>query len=657
MADSLDLAAAFEPQDEASWRTTAEASLKGKPLAKLTRRTEDGIEVPPLFTADDDLGPDAAGLPGQAPFTRGATAASPHPGGWQIRARYAEATPEALNAAVLQDLERGVNRADLDARAIDGLEDLSAALAEVDEALAPVTLEAGVDWAGAAATMLALWSARGRDPKVLSGSLACDPLGAWARDGQVHGRLQTNLRWLGQLGAHTAEAWPGVRVAQVDTAPYHEAGAPEATELGLGLAAAVAYLRAFADAGVPAATGARLVEFRVPLDARVFPGLAKVRALRRLWSHALAACGVPAESRGATVHASTSRRGLTARDPWVNMLRTTAVCFAGATAGADSVEVAPYDEALGAPSKLGRRVARNTQIVLQEESHLGAVRDPAGGAWYVERLTDDLAARAWALFQEVESQGGLQRALESGWLHARLDEAWAARARDLAKRKRPITGVSEFPNLDEPTVEPSAAPAAPAAPGEAPALSSWAEAVAAAADGTGLRAIAQGLLPGAGQTVTPLPRRRDAAAFEALRDRSDTARAASGHRPKVLLVNLGPLAEHTARATWARNFFAVAGIEAVDVGEIASPEAATEALTSSGAAIAVLCGTDARYADDVARFAPALRGAGVKRLFLAGHPGDHRDAYTEAGVQGFVHVGCDVLGILESVWTELGASR
>jgi methylmalonyl-CoA mutase len=309
----------------------------------------------------------------------------------------------------------------------------------------------------------------------------------------------------------------------------------------------------------------------------------------------------------------------------VNMLRTTVACLAAAVGGADAVTVLPFDSALGLPDGFARRIARNTQAILVEESGLARVIDPAGGSWYVERLTDQLARAAWPVFQEIERAGGQHAALRSGLIAEQLAQNWAKRSSALARRREAVTGVSEFPNLSEPRLVRVAAPAA----------------------------------PGGG-----LPRVRRAAAFEALRARSDAVLADTGARPRILLAALGPAAVHTARSTFAANLFQAGGIETV-LSEAAGgsktdkPDfaALTEAFTASGTAAACLCSSDGLYAEYAAEAAAALKAAGARYVVLAGRPGDRRAAYAEAGVDAFAYVGCDALAILTTVLDEIGAVR
>ncbi|MGW2065924.1 methylmalonyl-CoA mutase family protein, partial [Streptomyces sp. NPDC001937] len=409
-----------------------------------------------------------------------------------------------------------------------------------------------------------------------------------------------------------AKEYPGLRALTVDALPYHEAGGSAAQELGSSLATGVAYLRALTGAGLSVEAACAQLEFRYAATADQFLTIAKLRAARRLWARVAEVCGA-ADAGAQRQHAVTSPVMMTRRDPWVNMLRTTLACLGAGVGGADSVTVLPFDHALGLPDAFARRIARNTSTILMEESHLARVIDPAGGSWYVERLTTELADAAWAFFQEIERAGGQAAALGSGLIGERLAATWAARSKDLARRKEPVTGVSEFPHLAERLVERKAAPAADGASGGLPTV------------------------------------RRDEA-FEALRARSDAHLAETGRRPRVFLAALGPASAHTARATFASNLFQAGGIEPVHDPASVDASTAAEAFATSGATVACLCSGDALYAEQADAVASALRTAGAQRVFLAGRPAEY------PGVDEYVFAGCDVVAVLSSVLDRMGVA-
>ncbi|MGW4462713.1 methylmalonyl-CoA mutase family protein [Micromonospora sp. NPDC004704] len=609
------LAADFAPATLAQWQELALAVLRKSGAADentapeavhdlLGRTTYDGIRVAPLHTATDAPAP--AGLPGLWPFTRGGQPTGPVRSGWDIRQRHTDPDPATTNEAILADLENGGTSIWL-ALGPGGLDPatLPAALDGVYLDLVGLVLDAGPATEQAAAALFALAAEAGLAPAQLSGNLGADPLGWQARTGDV-----ADLRPAAALAARCAADHPGLRAMTVDATVFHDAGGSDAEELGCSIAAGVAYLRASTDAGLDPTTALGQVEFRYAATADQFLTIAKLRAARRLWARVAEVCGVPAAG-AQRQHAVTSAAMMTARDPWVNMLRTTLACFAAGVGGADAVTVAPFDARLGLPDGFSRRIARNTQSLLLAEANVGRVVDPAGGSWYVERLTEDLAHAAWAWFTEIERAGGLPAALASGLVADRLATTWDRRTDNLAHRRDPITGVSEFPNLEErrPVRSPAPAPV------------------------------------GGG-----LPRHRYAELFEDLRDRADTHTTDTGTRPTVFLATLGPIAAHTGRASFAANLFAAGGITTTRSGPATDADEIAAAFTASGATVACLCGTDKAYATLAAPVAAALTVAGAQRIWLAGPPGEHH------GVDSYLYTGCDAVRVIETTLRDLGVA-
>ncbi|MFF0273571.1 methylmalonyl-CoA mutase family protein [Streptomyces sp. NPDC004330] len=597
--DGLTLASEFPEAPHEQWQHLVAGVLRksGKEVSgdaaedALSTLLEDGLDVRPLYTADTarENAPDA-GLPGFAPFVRGARAEGNTLGGWDVRQRHLAAD----NDAVLADLENGVTSLWLGAGI--PVSSLAAVLDGVYLDLAPVVLDAGEDTAAAAERLLDLYAERGVADDAARGNLGADPLGHQARTGTA----TYDLASVAGLARRCTDRYPGLRALTVDALPYHEAGGSAAQELGCSLATGVAYLRGLTAAGLSVAEACAQLEFRYAATADQFLTIAKLRAARRLWARVAEVCGAPAAG-AQRQHAVTSPVMMTRRDPWVNMLRTTVATLAAGVGGADSVTVLPFDDALGLPDAFARRIARNTSTVLIDESHLARVVDPAGGSWYVERLTDELAHAAWEFFRSIEQAGGQEAALRSGTVGERLAETWSARSRRLATRREPITGVSEFPHLTEKPVERAPAPAQP----------------------TG-----------------GLPRVRRDEAYEALRARSDAHLAATGSRPRVYLAALGPAAAHSARLSFAANLFQAGGIEPVTEGTF----------EESGAREACLCSSDALYAEQAATAAAGLRAAGAEHVLLAGRPGDH------PGVDSYLFAGCDAVALLSTALDRMGVS-
>ncbi|MFE4696000.1 methylmalonyl-CoA mutase family protein [Streptomyces sp. NPDC056738] len=596
--DGLALAAEFPSATHDQWQLLVEGVLRksGKEVSgaaaenALSTSLEDGLTTRPLYSARDTAAD--AGFPGFAPFVRGGRPEGNTVAGWDVRQRHTAAD----NSLVLGDLENGVTSLWLTVG--EGgvpVSSLEAVLDGVYLDLAPVVLDAGRDVEAAAQELLRLYAARGVAPGAARGNLGADPLGHEARTGTA-----MDFAPVVPLALRCADAYPGLRALTVDALPYHEAGGSAAQELGASLATGVAYLRELTEAGLTVEQACAQLEFRYAATADQFLTIAKLRAARRLWARVAEVCGAPAA--GAQVqHAVTSPVMMSRRDPWVNMLRATVATLAAGVGGADSVTVLPFDHALGLPDAFARRIARNTSTILIEESHLSRVIDPAGGSWYVEKLTDELAHAGWEFFQGIEADGGQAAVLRSGRLGRDLAQTWAARSVKLAKRREPITGVSEFPHLAERPVEREPAPEAPSG---------------------------------------GLPRVRRDEAYEALRARSDAHLAATGARPRIYLATIGPAAAHTARSTFVANLFQAGGIEPVTDGSF----------EDSGATEAVLCSSDALYEEQAASTAEALAAAGARHVFLAGRPADH------AGVDSYVFAGCDAVAVLSATLDRMGVS-
>ncbi|MFF3557926.1 methylmalonyl-CoA mutase family protein [Streptomyces tsukubensis] len=623
--EGFSLAADFPEADAGTWRRLVAGVLRktGKDVPEdavedaLATLVEDGLSVRPLHTGDltDDT-PDPTGFPGFAPFTRGGRPEGGAVAGWDVRQRHDRPDPAAANEAVLADLEHGVTSLWLSVGASGiPVSGLAAALDGVLLDLAPVVLDAGDDVEEAAAVLFGLYERTGTAPAP-GGNLGADPFGQAARTG-AHDAVTDRLGVAVGLARRCHETVPGLRALTVDALPYHEAGASAAQELGCSLATGVALLRALTDAGLGIEAALGQLEFRYAAGADQFLTIAKLRAARRLWARVAEACGAGGTAGAQRQHAVTSPVMMTRRDPWVNMLRTTVAALGAGVGGADAVTVLPFDHALGLPDAFARRIARNTSVILLEESHIGRVIDPAGGSWYVERLTEDLAQRAWEWFQELERAGGQLAALRSGLVETRIGAVWEHRRGKLATRREPVTGVSEFPLLSETPVKRDPAPEPPAG---------------------------------------GLPRVRRDEAFEALRTRSDAAVAAGGDRPRIFLAALGPASAHTARASFTANLFAAGGIEpvhdpvTVDAGSVAA------AFAASGAELACICSSDALYAEQAEPVAGALKAAGARRVYLAGRPGELRETYERAGVDEFVVAGGDAVAVLTRALDLIGVA-
>lgn len=641
-ADALKLTDGFATPTQAEWRALVDKALKGADFDKrLVTKSADGIRIEPLYSRRADASavmPAGAGRP------------------WRVSARVDHPSPEAAAEQALDDLKNAADSltlvfpGGLSARGYglpcDTVGNLDAALAGV--ALDWIALRVDPAPAGRinAALVAALVEKRGHNPAELAIDFGMDPIGNLAHRGMMAADWETLGRRLCDAAtALKAKGFQGPYLT-CDVRAYHEAGASEAQELGTILATGLAYLRALTENGWSAEDASRALSFTLAVDADQFLGIAKLRALRRLWARIEEASGiVPSPIR---INAESSWRMLTRRDPWVNMLRGTMATFVAGVGGADSMTVHPHTAALGLPNGFARRIARNTQTVLLEESNLWRVADPCVGAGGVEALSDELAQSAWSSFQEIEAEGGIVASLQSGAIQGRIAVVREGRLTDVARRKVQITGTSEFPLLSEGVLEvvDIAADATRGLPKlrKGAADLPFAELIEALAAGKTRGEVTPG--PAAEMKAQPLPSVRLAEPFEKLRDAADALKLKSGKHPQVFLASLGAIAQHTARSTWMKNLLAAGGLEAITSEGFASAGDAAAAFKSSGARLACICSSDDVYSDFAVSTAAALKDAGAHRILLAGRPGDLEEPLRKAGVDTFVFAGQDMVDLL-----------
>ncbi|HXW41059.1 MAG TPA: methylmalonyl-CoA mutase subunit beta [Xanthobacteraceae bacterium] len=609
-SEPFSFAGDFPAATPADWRKLVDAALKGAPFSRLASKTYDGLTIEPLY----ERAGAARAVVGRTPGTA-----------WTVMQRVDHPDPAAANAQARDDLANGAtglvlvfagsvsangfglaaSAASL-ARVLEGI-DLAAGLA-IDLNLSPATRHIVGDLAS-------LVTDRGIAPAATDLRFSINPIGGFA----ATGRSPRAWSDLAPSFAATIAGLAGFRgpFAVADGRVIHNAGGSEVQELAFALASAVAYLRALEAGGMTLEAARDAVYFRLTADADQFLTMAKFRAARKLWARVEAACGL--KPKPLLLTAETAWRTMTRRDPYANMLRAAIAVAAAGFGGADAITVLPHTAPLGLPDAFARRMARNTQLVLLEESNLARVADPAAGAGAIEALTEQLCAAAWQAFQEIEAAGGAWAALQQGLIQRKVAAVRAARQEAVARGKEVLTGTNGYPDLHE--TAPAVLDIAPVNPAPEQAATLTAE---------------------------PLPRLRLAEPFEELRDRSDRILAKTGARPKIFLAALGTPAQFTARATFAKNFFAAGGIEALEGG----PDDFTASLTR----LVCLCSSDEVYDKEVPSAAAALKAAGARHIYIAGRPAEREAALRGAGIQSFIYGGCDALSTLAAAYDILSGN-
>ena len=644
-ATGVSLGAEFPQRTIDEWRAAVDKviargtkDLTAEQLAErfqreLVTETVDGLVIQPLYMSLGSA--PEPGVAGAAPFTRGTTTLAHRRFGWDVRQRVI-ATDDAGAVAinVLDELERGATSVLLDVSGLASVdvESLDAMLHGVHLDLAPVALSGGAHGVSAGEALLDLFARRNIAAEATIGVLGLDPLGRWAAG--AAGDIDVDLAEAVRVARRCAEQAPAVRAIEVDATVVHEAGGGDVEELAYAAAAGLQYVRALVDGGLDVDTALSQLEFRFAATPDQFLTISKLRAARRMWQRIASVSGASDDAQAQHQHAISSAAAASRYDVWVNLLRGTVECFGAGVGGADAVTILPHDEiVVGGGSQLGRRMARNTQIVLIEESNLAKVIDIAGGSWYVEQLTDQLANAAWTQMQEIERAGGLVAAVRAGLVQDHVGRTRARRDTAVARRRAPLTGVTEFPNIAEP-VTVTAAPDRTAADGSISAV-----------DGS------------SGETsFAPLRPHRYAEAVEQQRARADRMAATPAGRPTVFLAALGTTSTNAARVTFAKNLFEVGGIEALVGESLTDPGQIRAAFDTSGAALVCLCASDAVYAELAVAVATEIGQANPARLYLAGRPKDMEQALAAAGVDEQIAAGGDVVAVLRTALDTIGAN-
>ena len=647
------------------WHAAAEALLKGAPFEKLlVSRTYEDITIQPIYRREDIANLEhRKHFPGSGSLVRGSHAEGFLKAGWEVSQELKASSPAELNGVIHEGLNGGQSELNIvvgcgqpvcchGGVAINTADDVKTAFAGVAVDAISTYWQCGPSSVPVAALVIAAAEQLGFPADKLRGGFENDPLGQLVSHGALRQSLKTRFDHMAALTAYAAENAPQLRTIAVKGDVYHNAGATATQELGHVIATLVCYIEEMKARGLPPETVLPRIRISLAVGSDYFMEISKIRAARWLWSKVAEAYGVA--NAPVHIHACTSKWNKTTYDAHTNMLRVTAEAFAAVVGGVDSMHIGPYDEISGKSDEFSRRIARNIHTILREECGLDRVIDPAGGSTYIEWLTDRIAAKSWEIFQGIEKQGGMIAALESGSVQQSVEAVCKAKFQNIRRRKDKILGSNMYPDLkgrklEVLTPECKAGQPVPGAPPPQPLeitvsadASMVEQAIAAAKNGaTKLSiAIAVGLTNSEGApSVTPLPARRAAEEYEALRDASAAFAATTGSAPAILQLNIGPSGRYRLRADWTASFFEAAGFAVDGARDFKSNDDAIAALTASNATIAVITSDDTTYQEAVAPLAAAAKAAkpGVT-LLVAGTPGENEAAWRAAGIDEFVNV-------------------
>ena len=691
----------FTPPTDEEWKAACEALLKGAPFEKkMFTKTYEGITFDPMYTRKhtEDILPKGV-MPGMGDYLRGVDAAGYIGKPWGIAQACDETLPAENNELLRHEHDKGAtiyhivldtaSRTGVDARqaeavgdtgtSVTTVEDMHVLLTGLDLAKFPLYVYAGANAVPLLALVAAARRASGEDMAEVHGIVGADPIGALAADGKLPASLDAHYDSLAAAARWATVNAPHLRTVFVRSDVYSNGGANDVQEVASVLATATAYLRALCERGLTIDEAASQIAFAFSMGANFFLQIAKLRAVRPLWAQIVGAFGGSAEAQKMRIHARPALFFKTIYDPYVNMLRNTTEIFSGVVGGIDSFESAPFDEPIRKGDEFSRRIARNVQIMLQEEFGLLQPIDPAGGSWAVETLTRQMKEKIWAEFQRIEKEGGIIAALRAGSLQESVAAVLAARFKNADLRRDRIVGNNMYPNMTETLLETRAEDTAALKAQRTADIDAYLSdidvkhrdealaslrqahsvdnAVEAALAGATIAELMTAVTEGDGaETVTAIAPHRWSERFEALRQRTEEYKAEKNDNVKIFLANMGPIPQHKARADFTTGFLQVGAFEVLGNDGFKTVEEAADAARASGADAVVICSTDATYPEIVPALAPKLHEVLPKaRVFLAGAaPKDLLETYKEAGIDDYISVRANCYEILESLQKQKG---
>ncbi|MFZ1520423.1 MAG: methylmalonyl-CoA mutase family protein [Ignavibacteriaceae bacterium] len=708
LGDKPDLIKDFPVLSFDDWKKQVEKDLKGESFdKKLITKTYEEINLQPLYTSNDikDL-PQINNFPGFQNYLRGGNVSGYNSRSWEIAQDYNQALPEDLNEALRSDLKRGLNSINIvldnptqlgidadqsksgevgkDGLSISGVRKMQVLFKDIDLTNQPINISCGFS----ALPITLLFTAYANETRTslmnIKGSITSDPYEYLLTKGDLPISLNQIFDEMKLATELMIQSNSPIKTIGVSGLTFNNSGANAVQELAFTLATAVEYLNEMIERGLKADDVAKRIKFTFGVGSFYFMEIAKLRATRLLWSKILEAYSVKEENQKIFIHGKTSQFNQTYFDPFVNSLRTTTEAFSAIVGGVDSIQTNPYDESFNDSDDFSRRLARNTQIILKEESHLDQVIDPAGGSYFVEKLTDDIANAAWKLFQTIEEKGGMLKAIKSGFVQDEIAKVAETKKKDFAKRKSVLVGTNMYANPKEEMIEIKNKDLNAVYKKRVEYIQKYRitgdnkkhssilnklqkiadtksydlidSAVDAFLEGASLGEVAKSIRASAenGINVQPIKQFRLSEMFEELRIASENYKMKTGSKPKIFLATMGPLKQFKGRADFSRAFFEVGGFEIIYPNGFATTDEAVKSAIDSKAQAVVICSTDDTYPELVA---PIVNGIKEKSkdvaVILAGYPKDQIEGHKKSGVDDFIYLGADAHKVLSTLLNKI----
>ena len=613
----------FPPVSTGTWEEKIIADLKGGDYKKkLVWKTDEGFDVKPYYRAEDLLGLEYLNtLPGTAPYVRGLRKDN---NAWIIRQDILSTDIQTSNNLANDAISKGAGAVGLKSTEVSTHKQLSDLLAGIDLGKTAIDFISATSYPLTIEFLIYELSHRGLSGKQVNGSINFDPISYLLLHGEFYISWEHDLDEAEYLLRIIREKIPNFKGITVNGHYFQNAGSSIVQELAYSLASASEYLASLTDRGASADHVAPYIQFSLGIGPNYFMEIAKLRAARLLWTRMVEQYKARDEaSYRLFIHSTTALWNKSVYDPYVNMLRTTTEGMSAALGNADSVTINPFDTSFKDSDEISRRIARNQQLVLKEESYLDKIVDPGAGSYYIENLTHSIAHHAWEMFQDIEARGGMIACIKSGFIQDEIERSRNQKVMDIAQRKIVMLGTNQYPNLLE-TMSDS------------------------------IRVIPESVVPEPTpyKKLTPF---RVAAGFEEIRLATERF-VKNGHkRPSVFLFTMGNLAMLRARAGFATNFFGCAGYEIFDNQGFATSDEGVASAIASGAEVIVICSSDEEYPLIVPEIAAKIKEAGSNaRIVVAGFPKELIETFKAAGVDDFIHARSNLLNTLHDFQSKLG---
>lgn len=670
----------FTPPTYEEWKQACIELLKGAPFEKkMYTKTYEGITFEPMYfrNTTEDILPKKS-YPGAGDYLRGANVNGYVNNAWGIAQACDETLPEDNNELLKHEIDKGstiynvqldcATQGAVDARNCDHpgkggvslttLEDVEKLLDGLKLDKYPLYIYAGQSSLPIMALVVAAVKKNGGDLSKLRGVIGANPIAELAADGKLDQSLDKLFDEAAAAAKWSIKNAPELKTFFVKSDVFSNGGANDIQELAYTLSAAVTYLRALLDRGLTIEEAAEQIMFGFSAGANYFMQVAKFRAIRPLWAEIIKAFGGSEKVQHIHVHARPAYFFKTIYDPYVNMLRNTSELFSAVVGGVDSFENAPFDEPIRKGDEFSRRIARNMQIILQEEFGLLQPIDPAGGSWAVETLTKQIKEKVWAEFQNIESKGGIVAALKEGYPQAEIEKVLADRFKAIASRRDRIVGNNMYANMVEERLDPRPEDFAENKKVRTAAIENYLgkvnakdalgkvdannfdTVIDAAAAGATIAELRAALGTGSSDEVKTIGKHRWSEKFEQLRETTEKFKADKGDNVKIFLANMGPIPQHKARADFTRGFLEVGAFEVLGNNGFKTVDEAAQAAEESGADAVVICSTDATYPEIVPALAPKLHEVLPNAtVYLAGTaPAELVETYKQAGIDDYINI-------------------